>query len=199
MIMNEMNELETLLRSWAPRRPSPRVKEQIFATGQADAAAGMTAAAREPLRTPQGFGLRQSAGALRSEHLGQWKVKRQRTGTVQDVGAFAAAVQSALVVARALRGQAGRLPYFAVRLLAPAMAAMMLMAALVSQRNDTALSSPARSGPLVAMMMSNQSAAAYLPASFQPEQNRVTPQTFEWTNGSSSTSSIRSLSVLRER
>ncbi len=134
-----MNELETLLRSWAPRCPSPRVKQQIFA---------------------------------------------------------AAAV---LNVARVFREHAGRLPCFAVRWLAPAMAAMMLMAALVNQRNDTALSSPARSGPLVAMMMSNQSAAAYLPASFQPEQNRVTPQTFEWTNGSSSTSSIRSLSVLRER
>jgi len=79
------------------------------------------------------------------------------------------------------------------------MAAMMLMAALVNPRNEPALSSSSRSAPLVAMMMSNQSAAAYLPTRFQPEQNRVAPQTFEWTNGSSSTSSIRSLLLPRER
>src|SRR5258708_20738470 len=100
-------------------------------------------------------------------------------------------------VATAFQGQAGRLPYLGFRWLAPAMAAMMLMAALVNQRNEHVLSSPTHSGPLVAIMLSNQSAAAYLPGSFQPEQNRVTSQTFEWTNGSSSTSSIRPLFVPR--
>src|SRR5258708_32399152 len=106
--MNEMNELETLLRSWAPRCPSPRVKQQIFA---------------------------------------------------------AAAV---LNVARVFREHAGRLPCFAVRWLAPAMAAMMLMAALVNKRNETALSSPARSGQLVARLMSTQTPDTRRPSHFQP-------------------------------
>jgi hypothetical protein len=35
-------------------------------------------------------------------------------------------------------------------------------------------------GPLVAMILSNQSYAAYLPGSFQRSQNRW--DTFEWTN-----------------
>src|SRR6266436_1719759 len=147
--MNEMNELETLLRSWAPRRPSPRVKEQVFSAQQVGAEAGRAATARGPLVSPQGFGLRQSSGAFAAAQPGPARVKRQRTGAVQNAGASAAAVGAVLAVARAFRGRAGRLPFFAVRWLAPAMAAMMLMAALVNQRNDTALSSPTRSGPLV--------------------------------------------------
>ncbi|MBE0545325.1 MAG: hypothetical protein IH623_28635 [Verrucomicrobia bacterium] len=45
---------------------------------------------------------------------------------------------------------------------------------------------------LVAVIMSNQSYAAYLPGSFQHVANRV--DTFEWTNGGYSTSSMHSLS-----
>jgi hypothetical protein len=44
---------------------------------------------------------------------------------------------------------------------------------------------------MVAMGLSNQNYAAYLPGTFQPTANRV--DTFEWTNAGSSTSSIRSL------
>lgn len=44
-----------------------------------------------------------------------------------------------------------------------------------------------RQGPLVAMILSNQSYAAYLPGSFQQSANRW--DTFEWTNTGGFTSS----------
>lgn len=44
-----------------------------------------------------------------------------------------------------------------------------------------------RQGPLVAMILSNQSYAAYLPGSFQQNENRW--DTFEWTNMGGFTSS----------
>jgi len=71
---------------------------------------------------------------------------------------------------------------------------MLLLFVLYSQRNDGAAAGPSNSTPLVAMILSNSSAAAYLPASFHREQNGPPADTFEWTNGSGSTSSIRSLS-----
>src|SRR5205823_9555097 len=57
----------------------------------------------------------------------------------------------------------------------------------------------ATNGPLVAMILSNQSSAAYLPGSFQSGQNIISANTFEWTNGSRSSSSIRSLSAVKGR
>jgi hypothetical protein len=46
------------------------------------------------------------------------------------------------------------------------------------------------SGLLAAAVLSNQSAAAYIPGAFQPEQNRVPYGSFEWTNRGLSRSSI---------
>jgi hypothetical protein len=66
------------------------------------------------------------------------------------------------------------------------------MCVLFNQRTNPAISPTEASGPILAMILSNQS-AAYIPGSFQPEQNRVPSDTFEWTNAGSSTSSIRSL------
>ena len=66
------------------------------------------------------------------------------------------------------------LPWFA-----PAMAGCMMLMLMLNPHSGTALSG-ADNGPLVAMAMSNQSYAAFLPGSFQREQNRW--DTFGWTN-----------------
>jgi hypothetical protein len=118
--MNETKELEAQLRSWALRRPSPRIEKRL--------------ARHRPGETPTPvrFG---------------W--------------------------------------------LAPVTAVLLLACMIVNQHN----SPPAGSGvdaPLVAMILSNQSSAAYLPGSFQQDQNIITANTFDWTNGSRFTSSIRS-------
>ena len=133
--MNEMNELEMQLRMWAPRRPSPRLKEKLFAGPAASVAQPAACHAPEPS------------------------------------------------------------PAFRLSWLAPAAVALVAMCLIFNQRNSPAVAGSTNSGPLVAMMMSNQSAAAYLPGSFQRNQNRL--DTFEWTNRSGSTSSIGSLSPLR--
>lgn len=85
-------------------------------------------------------------------------------------------------------------PAIRISWLAPATAAVLLLTVLLGQRNSPALSSSTTSKPVVAMILSNQSAAAYLPGSFQHEQNIVTANTFEWTNRGASPSSVRSLS-----
>jgi hypothetical protein len=110
-----MNELETQLRSWAPRRPSAKLERQIFAERQAAA----------------------------------------------DIE-----------------------PVFRLRWLAPAAVALVMMCVMFNQRNNPAFSGSSSSGSMVALIMSNQSVAAYLPSSFQPEQNALPAETFEWTNGS---------------
>jgi hypothetical protein len=73
---------------------------------------------------------------------------------------------------------------FRVTWLAPATAALMLTCVLFNQRYGPALSAAASPGPMVAMILSNQSAAAYLPGSFQAEQNNLPADTFKWTHGS---------------
>ena len=108
-----MNELEKLLLSWTPRRPSARLERRLFAGGPAAAAALL------PFRF-------------------SW--------------------------------------------LAPATAALMLMCVLFNQRYGPAFSGSARPGPLVAMILSNQSAAAYLPGSFQGERNNLPADTFSRNN-----------------
>lgn len=50
---------------------------------------------------------------------------------------------------------------------------------------------------MVAMILSNQSYAAYLPGSFEHQHNSFRADTFEWTNGSRSTSSMGSLSPMK--
>ena len=133
--MNEMKPLETLLRSWAPRRPSARLNRRLFAS---HLAAGNH---QSPI----------------SDH-----------------------------------------PPPTLRLvwLAPAAACLVLVCALLSQRNSAGSSTPTSTGSMVAMILSNQSYAAYVPGSFQPEQNALR-NTFEWTNRSQSTSSMGFVSPIK--
>ena len=70
--------------------------------------------------------------------------------------------------------------------LAPTTVALALMCVLFNQRYGTPSSAPAGASPMVAMILSNQSAAAYLPGSFQAEQNNLPADTFKWTRGSGS-------------
>jgi hypothetical protein len=80
--------------------------------------------------------------------------------------------------------------------LAPATAALMLMCVLFNQRYAASLSAATTPGPLVAMILSNQSAAAYLPGSFKAEQNNLPADTFKWTRSRPSTSGAAYLSRL---
>jgi len=65
--------------------------------------------------------------------------------------------------------------------LAPTTVAMALMCVLFNQRYGTPSSATTGASPMVAMILSNQSAAAYLPGSFQAEQNNLPADAFKWT------------------
>src|SRR6266446_3408646 len=132
--MNDMNELERQLRSWAPRRPSAKLERRLFASQAATGVADY----QPPV----------------SHHLG-----------------------------------------FRLRWVAPATAAFVLLCVLYNQRAGDSLGGGSNSGQIVAMILSNQSPITYLPAGFQRDQNSPPADTFEWTNGSGSTSSMRSLSA----
>jgi len=74
------------------------------------------------------------------------------------------------------------LPAFRLSWLAPATAALLLMCVFFNQRYGAGLAGVTSSGPMVAMILSNQSAAAYLPGSFQPEHNNLPADAFKWTS-----------------
>jgi len=123
-----MTELEKLLYSWTPRRPSVRLERRLFA--------------------PR---------AIPAEVL---------------------------------------LP-FRVTWLAPAMATLALLCVLFNQRYAPALSTGAGAGPMVAMILSNQSAAAYLPGGVQAERNNLPADAFKWAGGHSPSPGTASLQYLR--
>ena len=133
--MEQMNELELQLRSWAPRPPSAKLSRKLFPQPQSG---------------------------------GQSRTAERETRNSEALLSF--------------------------RWLVPATAALLLMCVVLNQHNTAPLTGGVRREPIVAMIMSNQSAIPYLPGSFQREQNILLADTFEWTNGSGSTSSISSLS-----
>src|SRR5258708_4528578 len=75
--------------------------------------------------------------------------------------------------------------------LAPATAAALLLCVLFNQHFNPGFPTSASASPMVAAALSNQSIAAWLPGSFACDHNRFGGETFEWTNGSRSPSSIR--------
>lgn len=79
--------------------------------------------------------------------------------------------------------------------LAPAAACLLLAGTLARSPVETVFSDASARGQLVAMSLSNQNYAAYLPGSFKPEQNRW--DTFEWTNRGDFNSSIRPFSGVK--
>ena len=88
-------------------------------------------------------------------------------------------------------------PTFRLAWLAPVTAAMLVACLVVNQRGNAVTPISGGSQGMVAMILSNQSAAAYLPGSFGREQNGLRNDAFEWTNGNGSMSSIRSFSRAR--
>ena len=85
-------------------------------------------------------------------------------------------------------------PAFRLSWLPPATAAALLLCVLFNQHSSQALSS-AGNNPMVAVALSNQSIATYLPGSFSRENNGLPTGTFEWTNGNGSSSGIGSRSI----
>jgi hypothetical protein len=68
------------------------------------------------------------------------------------------------------------------------------MGVLFNQRYGTGLVGAPLSTPMVAMILSNQSAAAYLPGSFQAEQNNLPADAFRWTTVRGASSRLSPLS-----
>ena len=64
--------------------------------------------------------------------------------------------------------------------LAPVSAALALACVLFNQRFGPVFSTSTGAGPMVAMILSNQSAAAYLPGGVQAEQNNLPADAFRW-------------------
>ena len=74
--------------------------------------------------------------------------------------------------------------------LAPTAACLLLTVSMLRQSAPDLLPNRAAQAAMVAMGLSNQNFAAYLPGSFQPTANRL--DTFEWTNRGYSNSSMDS-------
>jgi hypothetical protein len=68
------------------------------------------------------------------------------------------------------------------------MAALALSCVLFTQRYGASFSAAAAAGPMVAMILSNQSAPAYLPGSVQAEQNNLPADAFQWAGAHGATS-----------
>jgi len=79
-----------------------------------------------------------------------------------------------------------------MRMLIPTAACLILTMAMLNQPDRTGASAAARQGAIMAMSLSNQSYASYLPGSFGCEANRL--DTFRWTNGGGLPSSALSIS-----
>lgn len=78
---------------------------------------------------------------------------------------------------------AEELPSFRLGWLAPAAVAALLFCVLLSQRCGAGLTGSASAGPMVAMILSNQSAAAYMTGTAQSEQNNLPADAFKWNGG----------------
>ena len=92
---------------------------------------------------------------------------------------------------RRASARADRAPAFRLSWLPPATAAALLLCVLFNQHSSQALSSSGANS-MIAVALSNQSIVPFLPGSFAREHNGLPTGTFEWTNGSSSGSSIGS-------
>lgn len=73
-------------------------------------------------------------------------------------------------------------PHFRLSWLAPATLALLVIGLMFNQHNLAGLSGGGDSRALVAVALSNQNAAAWLPGSFARDQNTIPAETFEVTN-----------------
>jgi hypothetical protein len=86
------------------------------------------------------------------------------------------------------------LPPFRLSWLAPAAVAALLLCVLFNQRFGAGLTGSPPAGPMVAMILSNQSAAAYLTGSGQSDQNNLPADAFKWTQGGRATARLTAFS-----
>lgn len=93
------------------------------------------------------------------------------------------------------RGQTHSPAQRLLTVLTPTVACLLLTLAMLRQPDDSLVPGGEARATMVALGLSNQNFAAYLPGSFQPTANRV--DTFEWTNGGHSNSSMDSLTPLK--
>jgi hypothetical protein len=134
--MNNLTELETLLRSWKPRRASRAVRTRLFG--------------EQPTELP-----------------GQAYAHAGGTAAIQPGP-------------------------FRIGWLAPATFSLLLACVLFNQHNAFVLGQNATGGSLVAAAVSNQSAAAWLPGSFQRSHNSLPVDALEWAHGSAWASNVSS-------
>ncbi len=123
-----MSELDKLMVSWTPRRPSPGLERRLFG----EASAGAT---------------------LSGQELAGDGVMVQPTP-------------------------------FRLGWLTPTTVSLLLACVLFNHYASFMLSQTPSGGPLVAAALSNQSAAAWLPGSFERSQNSLPVDAFDATNGS---------------
>ena len=97
------------------------------------------------------------------------------------------------------RPRAETVVHFRLNWLAPASVPLLVLGLFVSQHRSPVAAS-ASTGPIIAMILSNQSAAAFLPVSPSAEQNRL-PHGYEGTlsRGGSSSSNLLPFSQIRIR
>jgi hypothetical protein len=78
-------------------------------------------------------------------------------------------------------------------------AAALALAALGVVNRNTAVLRPSNSVPFVAMLLSNQYAAAYVPGGFRPTENRLPADGYEWSVSGGATSMITAVLYPRRR
>jgi hypothetical protein len=142
--MNEINKLEEQLRSWTPRRPSPKLERHWLSVARSNDAK-LGSESRAPNRNPA-FRWTDWPGL-------SWSL-------VARVGV-------------------------------PALACLLMTAAILMQPGQGLVIPNDDQPAMIALAMSNQNFAPYLPGSFQPTANRL--DTFGWTNGGDSPSSMQPL------
>ena len=116
-----MNEVETRLRSWLPRRPSAKFERRLFAL------------------TPESAPLGVETDCADTHH-------------------------------------------FRLAWLAPATLALLVVGLMFNQRSLTAFAPGGDARAWVAVALSNQNAAAWMPGTYGHDQNTVPAETFEGTN-----------------
>ena len=125
-------------------------------------------------------------------HLRSWTPRRPSVALKRRIAA-AALMERAEVATGSPAGPLA-VPSFRLAWLAPAAMAMLLVCVLFNQHNTAFLTGSSNSGALIAAALSNQSAAPWIPGGYEHAQNRLPAKSFEWTNGTGSTSSTPSLS-----
>lgn len=114
---------------------------------------------------------------MNESHLRSWAPRRPSPEVKRRI--FSGAHGAALALEEAPLQES---PPFRLAWLAPATMALVVIGLLFNQRNNP-FPSDSGSGAMVAVALSNQSAASWLPGSFVADHNSVPVETLELTNG----------------